>query len=225
MASYLNADGHKTISDAVRAAELKTSGEIVTVLADNSDGYSDIVLAYAALSAFAAMSIFTLWPDEILTHINAFTRTWEHEWTLGEIVTLVLAFGVAKFIGVWVFLQYRPLRYALIPPVVKSARVRDAAVKHFKVGANNKTAGRTGILIYLSMAERRAEIVADEAIAAKVEADVWGKAMADMLPHVKAGDIATGIAAAVADVGAVLAEHLPRADDDINELPDRLIEV
>ena len=82
-----------------------------------------------------------------------------------------------------------------------------------------------GVLIYLSMREHRAEIVADRPIAEKVAAEVWGAAMADMLVEIKQGRVAEGMAAGVRDVAAVLAEHFPRAEDDQNELPDRLIEV
>jgi len=85
--------------------------------------------------------------------------------------------------------------------------------------------GRTGVLIYLSMREHRAEIVADEAIATKVDPEVWGEAMSAMLSYVREGRIAEGMCAAVEKVGAIVAPHFPRADDDINEIPDRLIEV
>ena len=50
-------------------------------------------------------------------------------------------------------------------------------------------------------------------------------AMKAMLDPLRKGEIAQGMAAAVAEVGQVLALHFPRAQDDINELPDRLIEV
>jgi putative membrane protein len=75
------------------------------------------------------------------------------------------------------------------------------------------------------MRERRAEIVADEAIASKVAPDVWGEAMAAMLAELQHGRCGAGMAAAVERVGKVLAEHLPRQSDDVNELPDRLIEL
>ena len=97
------------------------------------------------------------------------------------------------------------------------------AIKHFKVGAERRTHGRTGVLLYLSMREHRAEIVADEAIAEKVSAEVWGEAMGDMLVEIKQGRIAEGLVAGVQDVAKVLSEHFPRAEDDQNELPDRLI--
>jgi putative membrane protein len=95
----------------------------------------------------------------------------------------------------------------------------------FKVGAERRTTGRTGILIYLSLRERRAQIVADEAIASKVPAETWGEAMAALLVEVKQGRLADGMCAAVEKVGVVLAQHFPRAEDDVNELPDRLIEL
>ncbi|MFZ1741381.1 MAG: TPM domain-containing protein, partial [Pontixanthobacter sp.] len=150
---------------------------------------------------------------------------WGHEWTTGELLTLITGIGLAKFLSVWLVQMWEPLKFLLIPGPVKTARVHARAVSHFKVGAERRTHGRTGIMIYLSMREHRAEIVADEAIASKVSADVWGEAMADMLAEIKQGNYAEGMAAGVRDVGKVLAEHFPRHEDDVNELPDRLIEV
>ena len=103
--------------------------------------------------------------------------------------------------------------------------MRRRAVELFKVGAEARTTGRTGILIYLSMRERMAEIVADEAIHAKVPEERWGAAMAALVAEVRQGRVAEGMAAAVAQVGAILGEGLPRLDGDVNELPDRLIEL
>ena len=130
-----------------------------------------------------------------------------------------------KFVAVWAILHWLPLRFFLIPPPIKTARALGRAIDLFKVGAERRTHGRTGILIYLSMREHRAEIVADEAIASKVTAETWGDAMAAMLVHIKEGRCADGMIAAVEKVGAVLAEHFPRAENDTNELPDRLIEL
>ena len=81
------------------------------------------------------------------------------------------------------------------------------------------------MLLYLSLAEHRAEIVADQAIHSKVEPDVWGDAMASLVEQVKAGRPGQGMAAAVERIGAVLAEHLPPTHDNPNEIPDRLIEL
>ena len=129
------------------------------------------------------------------------------------------------FLVLWLIQLWDRAKFALIPGRIKTMRVHARAVAHFKVGAERRTHGRTGIMIYLSMKEHRAEIVADAPIAEKVSAEVWGEAMADMLAEIREGRIAEGIAAGVRDVGVVLAEHFPRSDDDVNELPDRLIEV
>jgi putative membrane protein len=95
----------------------------------------------------------------------------------------------------------------------------------FKAAAERRTVGRTGVLIYLSMGERRAEIVADEAILKVTDAHVWGGAMEALLAEVRAGRPAEGIVAAIAQVGEVLHEHFPRSATDINEIPDKLIEL
>lgn len=222
---YLNETEHAAVSAAVAAAEAHTAGEIVTVLAERSDGYSDIQLGWAVLASTAALAFLALFPDRYLPLVDRVLGGWNHAWSPQAVLSLALALVVAKFVGVWAIQFWQPLKYAIIPPPVKKARVRDAAVRHFKVGAERRTHGRTGVLIYLSMREKRAEIVADAAIAEKVPAAVWGGAMADMLAHIREGRTAEGLAAGISDVGAVLAEHFPRHENDINELPDRLIEV
>ena len=223
--AYLTADQHKVVSQAVAAAELETSGEIVTVLADRSDGYSDIALLWAIAAAFTAMSVVALFPEFFLAKLDWILGGWTHEWSAGELFGMLTGLGLLKFAGVWVIQLWQPLKFALVPGPVKSARAHDKAVALFKVGAERRTHGRTGVLIYLSMREHRAEIVADQPIAEKVPAEVWGAAMADMLIEIKQGRIAEGMAAGVRDVAMILAEHFPRAADDRNELPDRLIEV
>lgn len=222
---YLNEADHDIVSNAVAEAELMTSGEIVTVLADRSDGYTDVALWWAVGAAFTAMSVFALFPQFYLDKLDLIMGGWTHDWTPGELMTIIIAIGLLKFLGVLAIQLWQPLKFVLIPGPVKQSRVRDAAIKHFKVGAERRTHGRTGVLLYLSMREHRAEIVADEPIAEMVPAEVWGEAMADMLAEIRQGHLAEGLAAGVRDVGKVLSEHFPRHEDDVNELPDRLIEV
>ena len=221
----LNEAQHKIVSDAVAKAELTTSGEIVPVLAERSDDYSDIALTWAAAIAFTAMSAFAFVPKPFLDFWDDLAGGWEHEWTTGETATMTIALGLIAFILMWLIQLIPAVRFALVPRPVKQQRVRHRAIRHFKVGADGKTHGRTGVLLYLSMREHRAEIVADEPIHEKVEPEVWGEAMADMLDEIRKGCVAEGIAAGVRDVGQVLAPHFPRRDDDRNELPDRLIEL
>ena len=223
--AYLSNREHEIVSQAVAQAELSTSGEIVTVLADRSDEYTDVVLLWAAALSFSAMSLFALFPQPFTDLWDGFVGGWTHEWTTGELASMTIALGLVAFLLGWLLLSWDRLRFAAVPGPVKTSRVHDTAIRHFKVGAERRTHGRTGVLLYLSMREHRAEIVADEPIAVKVSADVWGDAMADMLVEIKDGRIAEGLAAGIRDVGEVLSEHFPRAEDDENELPDRLIEV
>ena len=225
MGVYLSTEDHKRVSDAVALAESRTAGEIVTVVADRSDGYSDVAFAWAALAAFTALTVFALFPQFVLGKLEWLAGGWNHEWTDRELLGIATALAILKFLGVWLVQLWQPLKFALVPPPIKTARALGRAIDLFKVGAERRTHGRTGILIYLSMREHRAEIVADEAIASRVPPETWGEAMAAMLVHIKDGRCADGMIAAVEQVGAVLAEHFPRAEDDQNELPDRLIEL
>ncbi|MAM40767.1 MAG: hypothetical protein CL949_20200 [Erythrobacter sp.] len=222
---YLNEKQHTIVSDSVAQAELTTSGEIVTVLADRSDGYTDVALWWAVGASFTAMSLFAMIPETVLSVVDSFAGGWSSEWSQGQVLTVLLLVGLVTFLLMLALQLWQPLKFKLIPGPVTADRVRDAAVRHFKVGAERRTHGRTGVLLYLSMREHRAEIVADEPIAEMVHAEIWGEAMADMLAEVSRGRLAEGLAAGVRDVGKVLAENFPRADDDENELPDRLIEL
>ena len=223
--AWLDDRGRKLVAEAVREAESATSGEIVTVLADRSDGYTDVALLWAIAAAFTAMSTFAVFPLPFLELWDRLVGGWGHEWTTGELASMVIGLGLVAFAAMLLVQQWEPLKFALIPAPTKTMRVHAQAVRQFKVGADRRTTGRTGVMIYLSMAEHRAEIVADESIAAKVSAEVWGEAMGDMLAHIRTGRVAEGLAVGIRDVGFVLAEHFPRGADDQNELPDRLIEV
>ncbi|MEP6784371.1 MAG: hypothetical protein ABI898_01375 [Sphingomonadales bacterium] len=215
---------HARVSDAVHAAEAGTSGEIVTIVADRSDAYEDIALVYTGLAALFVPILFAAWPALPLGIVAQFTSGWGTA-EVRDLMLLTFA-GMAlvsaiKFAG----LQIEPLRMFFTPRAVRRRRVRRRAIELFKVAAEARTAGRTGILIYLSLGEHMAEIIADEAIHTKVDATAWGDAMTALTAEVREGRIADGMIAAVGRVGVILSAHLPRADDDVNELPDRLIEL
>ena len=150
---------------------------------------------------------------------------WTPEPTLSQLLTLLMVFAALKFTAALLILKWMPLRLALTPGATKHRRVRRRAVTVFRAAAERRTEGRTGILIYLSMAERRAEIVADEAILKVTDEHTWGEAMAALLVEVRAGRPGDGIVAAIERVGGVLAEHFPRSAGDTNEIPDKLIEL
>ncbi len=216
---------HDIVTAAIAAAEEHTSGEIVTVVAAQSNDYDDVALVWASVIAFLAMSVIALFPDFYQGLYYRLSGGWGHELTPNQWLGTVIAVGVLKWIGMWLILLYRPLRLALTPRAIKAGRVRARAVDLFKVGTEAKTLGRTGVLLYVSLREHRADIVADEAIAAKVSPEVWGDAMASLIERIREGKPGEGMAEAVRQMGVVLAEHFPRGSENPNELPDRLIEL
>lgn len=222
---HLGKADHETVTAAVAEAERHTSGEIVTIVAAQSNDYDDIALVWASVIAFLAMSVIALFPDFYRGLYDGLTGGWGYELTANQWLGTVIAVGVIKWIGVWLILLWRPLRRALTPRAIKAQRVRARAIDLFKVGTEARTMGRTGVLLYLSLAEHRADIVTDAAIAAKVAPDLWGEAMAALVERVRDGQAGDGMAEAVTRIGAVLAEHFPRGDENPNELPDRLIEI
>ncbi len=224
-APMMTAEDHARVSAAVRAAEAATSGEIVTIVTQASDRYLDVALWWSILAAIGALGVLAAAPDTVTDIAGRLSGGWVIEWSPRALFELAMAVAVLSFAAVRLLLEWRPARLALTPGIIKAARVRGRAIRYFRVGAERRTVGRTGILIYLSMDEHRAEIVADEAIHSLVPDEMWGEAMAHLVAEVREARVAEGMIAAIRDVGRILAEHFPRAADDSNELPDRLIEL
>lgn len=218
-------EGHDAVSAAVTEAERASDGEIVTIVSASSDAYHDVGLHYAVLAMLTAPIVAALFPGWIEALANLLHGGWtaegEARWTLlATVIAQTIAFLVVRYALAW-----PPLRMALTPGATKARRVRRRAIQLFRASAEQRTAARVGVLLYVSIAERKAEIVADEAIASRVAPDVWGDAMAALIERLRVGDAGGGMAAAVTRIGAVLAEHFPKTEADVNELPDRLIEL
>lgn len=221
----LSPEDHALVTAAVARAEAVSDGEIVTIIAERSDKYHDVALHWAALAALATMALLALFPQVLLAALDLALGAWRDAASPGEIIAAVTILSTLTFLLALLALRTRALRLALTPPATKTRRVRARALDLFKTGTERRTHARTGVLLYLSLAERRAEIVADTAIHSKVAPEVWGEAMTELIAHVRAGRTGEGMAAAVTRIGAVLAKHLPRSDTDSNELPDRVIEL
>jgi uncharacterized membrane protein len=84
----------------------------------------------------------------------------------------------------------------------------------------HRTAGRTGILIYFTVEDRRFAIYGDRKISSTVGRGFWNDAAIEMERHFRLGDFARGIGAGVELVGEKLSTFFPRQPDDVNELPD-----
>ena len=216
---------HKLVTDAVGEAEKSTDGEIVTIVTEQSDKYNDTALIWASLAAFLALGTIALVPGFFAEKLDWILGGWGLEFTAAEYLGIILTLVTLKWLGVWLIMFWKPLRLFLTPKSTKTERVQKRAIDFFKVGAERRTMGLTGILIYVSLKEHRAEIVADVAISEKVSPEVWGDAMVALIDEIRAGRPGNGMAAAVAHVGVVLEEHFPKTDNNPNELPDRLIEL
>ncbi len=213
------------ITAAVTAAELKSSGEIVTIIAPRASQYHDIAQDWAILVAFLALAIYATFTPFYLGLIDWVMGNYTSAFTPQALLLIAFFAVLLKYLGTWAILQYKPLRLWLTPKWIKHNRVRAQALMVFKVTTQQRTTGGTGILIYLSEDERMAEIIAEEGIYAKVGDVVWQDAMAALVAEVRQGRVADGMIAAVERVGAVLAQHFPRDPNDVNELPDRVIEL
>ena len=213
------------VAEAVAQAERGTSGEIVTVLARRSDDYADVALHWAVLAMLLVLALLAWQPGPIEWLHSRMIDPWAQTVPAHWYLTAALVVTALSFFAVRIVLAKDALRIALAPGSTKTRRVHARALTLFRTAAEKRTTGSTGVLLYLSLAEHRAEILADSAIHSRVTPEIWGAAMAALLGHVKEGRVAEGMAAAVTQIGMVLAEQFPRAADDVNELPDRLIEL
>ncbi|HTU11230.1 MAG TPA: hypothetical protein VMG08_10075 [Allosphingosinicella sp.] len=211
------------VSAAVAKAERESDGEIVTIVARRSDAYHDAALHYAILLMLFVPVWWAVVPQGWVDWAMGLVLGWNAAPSRGLIMLYLFAKMAAAFLFVRLLLTWRPLRLALVPGKTKSRRVHRRAVELFRATCELKTRGRTGVLIYLSLEEHRAEIVADRAIAEQVEPDVWGEAMAALVGAMKEGRPGEGLTRAVEQVGAVLHRILPASHDNPDELPDRVI--
>jgi putative membrane protein len=216
---------HARVTAAVTAAEATTSGEIVTVVARQSDAYHDVALHWSVLGMLLVLAVLSVWPAPVEAVHALYGDPWGAPVSVRESMVVALVLVTAAFLILRGALAWRPLRIALTPGATKTRRVRARALALFRASAEKRTVGTTGVLLYLSLEEHRAELIADAAIHEKVEADVWGEAMATLIERVRAGDTAAGLTAAVEQIGIVLTRHFPIVEGDRNELPDRLIEL
>jgi putative membrane protein len=87
----------------------------------------------------------------------------------------------------------------------------------------HRTDARTGVLLFVSLLERRAIVLADEGIHARVGPEPWQATNEAVLAGIRRGSLAAGLLAGIESTGAVLAQHFPPAAGDRNEVPDRIV--
>lgn len=203
MSQLISEADQRRIAEVISEAERQTSGEIVAVLAAESSTYLYAPFLWASVVALTLPLVLLL-------------GTW---WPASWIYLAQLA----AFAAVLTVTLPRPVRYALVPQCVKRARVHRRALEQFLVQNLHTTEGRTGVLIFVSAAERRAEIVADAAIEARVPQDTWQGIVDRLTDAFAKGLHVEGFTTAIEEVGSHLAAHFPPGSCDANKLPDHLI--
>jgi putative membrane protein len=202
VAVALTPQDRQRISAAIQAAERRTTGEIVCVLAKSSVEATALPIVLAVLAALAL------------------------PWLLVAVTTLpvliMLSLQLALFVALAVLLCLPRVRAALLPRATRQAIAHRVAMEQFMLRGIGRTEGRTGVLVFVSLAERYARIVADEAIAQRVAQADWQSAIDALIDHMREGHIADGFVEAIERCGGVLATHFPANADERSELPDRI---
>lgn len=211
MARAMSPEEHARIAAAVQAAEAKTSGEIYCVVARASASYffpaAFMVTLGIVVISLAVAYLLDLWWYELKPH------------TLvgAQLVTIASALAVLAF--------FPALRIHLVPRRQRYRQAHDNAMKQFLARNIHLTAARTGVLLFVSLAEHYAELVADAGINAKVPQATWDSVVATLTSHARKGRVSDGFIEAIGTVGALLAEHFPVAAEDVNELDDHVVEI
>ncbi len=187
------------VRQAIEEAERATAGEIRVLVVERSTGVDPF--AGTAAGLLVAAIVYLLLARAAWGHPDRFD------------LALAAACGLAA---------YALAGYSWGRAGADRAVRRRAEREFIELGIGG-TQGRTGVLLMLSLAERRAVLLADRAIDEKVAPGTWDRVVARAAAALGEGRPAEGIAVAVSEIGAILAQHFPRRPDDRDELPDELV--
>lgn len=202
---------HKRIAEAIRSTESRTSGEIYAVVARRSDSYF-FVAGFAAACGILLAAV-----------IVALAAHWY--WFTIPLPTFGLAILAAFLTAVFVLWLVPGITMLLVPRRVQYRRAHQNAVQQFLARNVHLTMERTGILLFVSQAERYAEVIADAGINAKVHQDEWNGIVSLLTDQAKKGEVASGFLQAIERAGLLLEEHFPVGPGNVNELDDHLVEL
>lgn len=203
----LGAEGRKRIEAAIAAAERKTSGEIVPVLVRRSS-----TTGHVPLLSFCLLMLLVLAFE--LPHLQA---SWCGSYAVWFLVDWFVAAAVAIGIA-----RLDTVQRLLTPRFDQICQVDlRAQVEFYELGLD-KTAGRTGVLLLVSLMERRAVVLGDKAIAERLDQAIWQEVVDLMIAGVKRRDLAGGWCKAIERCGDLLGAKFPIEAKDVNELRNRL---
>lgn len=192
------------LAAAIGRAETGTAGEIRVLVSTRPL----IDHALYGLQWAGAAALLAPWPLALLLPVT---------------VAQMLALQGLVLVVLGSVLVFTPLGRRCIPAAVERAAARHAALYHFLGLGIHQTRQRTGVLIFIAVPEHRVEVVADEAIHARVGTAAWEAVCARVLAEAGEGRLVEGIEAAVAEAGRLLVAHVPSDVPSGDELPDRIV--
>jgi len=203
---FFTQEEQQKIEAAVKKAEEKTSGEIVPMVVNSSYEYPRAELIGGGTLALAVGLIVS--------------------WAVGgESIWWFLPVFIVGFFVFQLLIRNLPdLKRKLIHPEEFDIEVREKALVSFVEQGLHETRDKTGILILISLFERRVQVLADSGINAKVSESTWEEIVAIIINGLKTGNTCDATCRAVERCGELLQNHFPRKDDDTNELPNLIIE-
>ena len=205
----LSPDDEARIAGAVRAVEARTAGEVIPYVVAESGGYTAVSWKGATLGALAAAAAAAIG--------HRVSEPW------GGITLWIALPPLAGGALGYLLALIAPLRRALAGRELLRLRVEDQAQKAFLETEAFATRERTGILVFLSLFERRVVMLADRGIHTRIPHERWQQLADRVAAGVRDGHPAAALVEAIEACGALLLEQgFARRPGDVDELPDRL---
>ncbi|WP_022964387.1 TPM domain-containing protein [Halopseudomonas pelagia] len=201
--TLLTQSEQQQVADAIDRIELTTDAEVVTVLAAQADDYHYIPLLWASLVALVLPGAVLLFSD----------------W-LGAGQLLLVQWVI--FIVLALLFRLPMVLTRLIPAPVRHWRASNLARRQFIELNLHHTEADTGMLIFVSEAERYVEILVDRGISNRIDDAVWEAIVQRFTSQVHDGEVLQGFLTCIQACGEQLQLHVP-ATHERNELPNRLI--
>ena len=202
------------IRQAVQQAERVTKGEIVPMIVPASALYREAGYRTGLMLALLVLAF--------LLTIEIYWLPWG--WHAGNAGWLLLAVVASYGLGQWLGRVPRVIRLVTSRERLAHKVTLRAEQAFYKHGLHN-TKGHTGILILVSLLERRVHVLADKGINDRVPAGTWDGLVNGILAGIGTGQATDAICAAIAKCGVLLTQVSPAGSgDNPNELPDTLIQ-
>jgi len=229
--AFFTKNEQKAVEAAIREAESNTSGEIVTMVVERSDGYRDIdiiagIIISAMISVYPAEMVYAY--SEVLLRKILPSLNWLAQVPDGmRFITGLTAFAaltvILNFPVKFIFIKFPSLKRFLISIKRMDAEVKERALRGFHEHGLAGTRDATGVLFLISILEKRVHVLADHGIYTKIKQETLDKYASSIGKGIASGKGAEALCNAIKDAGKELEKYFPRKSDDVNELSDSII--